>query len=403
MDSAPRFRFSRLVERNLANRPYRNIATVFVFAIVAATLFSSQYLTSGAEKSLNAGISRMGADIMVVPEGYTHEGETILLTGRPTSFFFEDAGYEEISRIPGVAKASPQIYIATLFASCCAAPVQMIAIDPERDFTISPWLAENPGVTLRKDDIIIGSAIIQNVGKDLMFYGHTFHVVGILGQTGTGVDNSVFTRFEDAYVMADESGEKAVKKLTIPRGMVSAVLVKVKPGASPKEVAAGIRKTVPGTKTILPDGLLSAVSGQLGAVTQLLEGSAIAVVILSIPLLGTVSAMVAHERRKELAILRALGATKGFTILLMLTEAFTLAVIGGLVGVGVASGLLFLYQDYIRFSLEIPFIVPAPLALLSGAGVALLLTVGIAGISSLYPVLLVTRADPWEGIRGGEP
>ena len=197
---------------------------------------------SGAEQSLNAGISRMGADILVVPEEYTQAGETILLTGRPTSFFFEDSGYEQISRISGVAKASPQIYIATLFASCCAAPVQMIAIDPERDFTISAWVKQNPGVTLGKDDIIIGSAIIQNVGKDLMFYGHTFHVVGILGTTGMGVDNSVFTRIEDAYIMADESGEKAVKKLTIPRGRVSAVLVKVDPGTSPEAVAAEIRR-----------------------------------------------------------------------------------------------------------------------------------------------------------------
>jgi putative ABC transport system permease protein len=403
MDRAPRFSFARLVGRNLANRPYRNLATVFVFAIVAATLFSSQYLMAGAEQSLNAGLSRMGADILVVPEEYTHEGETILLTGQPTSFFFEDTGFEQISRVPGVAKASPQIYIATLFASCCAAPVQMIAIDPERDFTISPWLEENPGVTLQKDDIIIGSAIIQNVGKDLMFYGHSFHVAGILGQTGTGVDNSVFTRIEDAYVMADESGEKAVKKLVIPPRMVSAVLVKVEPGASPEAVAAGIRSAVPGTKTILPNGLLSAVSGQLGGVMQLLYGSALAVTILSIPLLGLVSAMVAHEQRRETSILRALGATKAFVIRLVLTEAFTLAIAGGLVGVGVAAGLLFLYQDFIRFSLEIPFIVPAPLAILSGAGSALLLTIGIGGISSLYPVVLVTRAEPYEAIRRAEP
>ena len=223
----------RLLKQNLAHHPYRNLATVFAFAFIAATLFSSQYLVNGAQSSLDTGISRMGADILVVPEEYAHEGESVILTGQPSSFFFEDSGFETISRIPGVAKASPQIYIATLFASCCAAPVQMIAIDPENDFTISTWLKNNPGIKLGKDDIIIGNAVVMDVGKDLIFYGHRFHVVGILERTGMGVDNSVFTRFEDAYVMADESALKAVKKVTIPPGKVSAVLVKVDPGPPP--------------------------------------------------------------------------------------------------------------------------------------------------------------------------
>ena len=232
MSNPPGFRFFSLVLQNLKNRPYRNIATVFSFAVIAATLFSSQYLIHGAEQSLDSGMSRMGADILVVPEEYAGAGQTVLLIGQPNSFFFNNSGFEKITRIPGVVKASPQIYIATLFASCCAAPVQMIAIDQENDFTVSPWLKANPDVKMGKDDMIIGSAIIQNTGNDLMFYGHTFHVVGILERTGTGIDNSVFVRFEDAYVMADESDVKAVKKLTIPPGMVSAVLVKVDPGAS---------------------------------------------------------------------------------------------------------------------------------------------------------------------------
>jgi putative ABC transport system permease protein len=403
MNKPSGFRFSNLVGRNLANRPYRNIATVFAFAFIAGTLFSSQFLMNGAEQSLDAGMNRLGADILVVPEEYVFEGETVLLTGEPTSFFFENAGFEKISRIPGVAKASPQIYIATLFAWCCAAPVQMIAIDPATDFTVSAWLVENPGVKLGEDDIIIGNNIIQDVGKDLMFYGHNFHVVGILDQTGMGVDNSVFTRFEDAYVMAEESETKAVKKLTIPKGMVSVVLVKVDPGTSPSVVAAEIERQVPGTRTILPDGLLNAVSGQLGAVTRLLYGSTVAITIVSIPLLGLVSAMVAHERRREISILRALGATRGFVVRLMLAESFALAIIGSLIGIGVAAGILVIYQDFITFGLKIPFIVPRPLAVAVEGGSTLLLSIGIAGIASLYPALQIIRSEPYENIRGGEP
>jgi putative ABC transport system permease protein len=402
MSTSHEFGFFLLLVRNLANHPYRNIATIFAFAFIAATLFSSQYLMNGAQESLDTGMSRMGADILVVPEAYAAAGQTVILSGQPSGFFFEDANFEKISRIPGVAKASPQIYIATLFASCCAAPLQMIAIDPEKDFTIGTWLKENPGVKLGKDDMIIGSAVIQNVGNDLLFYGHTFHVVGILEQTGMGVDNSVFIRFEDAYVMADESELKAVKKLTIPPGMVSSVLVKVDPGTSAADVAREIQDQVPGTKTITPNGLLNTVSGQLGAVRRLLQGTTLAVTIVSIPLLAFISAMVAHERRKDVAILQALGATKAFVMRLMLAESFSIAIIGGLIGMGAAAIVLVFFQDFIATSLKIPFIIPSPYAILVDGGTALFLCAGIGGIASLYPAILINRSEPYETIRKGE-
>ena len=402
MSTSHEFGFFRLLVRNLANHPYRNIATIFAFACIAATLFSSQFLMNGTTASLDRGISRMGADILVVPEEYVAAGQTVILSGQPSSFFFEDTNYDKISSIHGVEKASPQIYIATLFASCCAAPLQMIAIDPENDFTIAPWLKENPGVKLGKDDMIIGSAVIQNVGNDLFFYGHTFHVVGILGQTGMGVDNSVFIRFEDAYVMAEESELKAVKKLIIPPEMVSSVLVKVDPGASPADVAREIQDQVPGTKTITPNGLLNTVSGQLGAVRRLLQGTTLAVTIVSIPLLACISAMVAHERRKDFAILRSIGAKKTYVISLLFAESFSIAVIGGLIGIGASAVILVLFQDFIASSLNIPFIIPSPLAILVNGITALILCTVIGGIASLYPAIQISRSDSYETIRKGE-
>ena len=402
MSDAPGLRLSRMVGQNLRNRPFRSLATIFAFAIIASTFFSSQYLMSGAQQSLDAGISRMGADILVVPTEYSHTGQSVILTGEPSTFFLEGSSVDTISRIPGVAKASPQIYLATLHASCCAAPVQMIAVDPERDFTVSTWLKENPGITLGKDDMIIGSAVVQDIGKDLQFFGHTYYVVGQLQQTGMGVDNSVFVRSEDAYVMADESGEKAVKKLTIPEGMVSLVLVKVDPQISPASVAAEIERQVPTTKTILPNGLLNAVSGQLYAVTRLLYGSAIAVTVVSVPLLGLLAAMVTHERRREVSILRALGAKNSFVAGLMLAESFSLAIVGGILGIGMAVGILVSYQDLISQVLKIPFLIPSPLTILAQGGDALLLLIGIAGVSSLYPIYRIIRSEPYETIRKGE-
>lgn len=399
----PDFGFFRLVIRNLRNRPWRNLAAVLAFAIIAGTLFSAQYLMNGAKESLDSGIDRLGADIMVVPAEYSAAGESVLLTGRPTSFYFQDESFAKIAEIPGVAKASPEIFIGTLYGhSCCSGAVQIIAIDPARDFTIASWLQENPGLKMGKDDVIVGNVINGDIGSDLLFYGHTFHILGRMDMTGLpGVDMAVFTRAEDAYVMAAESGKKAAQKLTIPPGMVSAVLVRVEPGVSRDEVAANIRNSVPGTKTITPDGLMNSISSQLGAITLLLYGSTIAVTTISVPLLGFISAMVAHERRKEVALMRALGAPGSFVFRLMAGESLSLAIIGGLTGITVAALLLAMFQDLLAVSLKIPFGVPSLPSILWGAVSSLLLTVAIGGIATLWPTMLVSRSEPWETIRKG--
>ena len=405
MSNPPGLGFFRLVLSNITHRPQRNGATIIAFAIIAASLFSALYLTSGALQSLDAGMTRMGADILVVPEGYSAVAQTVILMGEPSSFFFNDSGFEQISKIPGVAKASPQIFIATLAGqACCSAPVQLIAIDPEHDFTVANWLKENPGVVMGKDDIIVGTMISGDIGSDLLFFGHTFHIVGRLAKTGMmGVDCAIFTRVDDAYVMADESSVKAVRKLTIPRGMVSAVLVKVDPATPPGTVATRIQAQIPGTKTITPNGLLSSVTGQLAAVTHLLYGSTLAVMILSVPLLGFISAMVANERKREVAIFRALGAKKSQVLHLMLAESFTLSVVGGLIGIAAAAVVLVSFQDFIAFSLKIPLNIPSPLTVMMNAGSALIICIGIGGIASLYPALMVNRMEPYETIRKGKP
>jgi putative ABC transport system permease protein len=404
MRDTTEFSFFRLVWRNITNRPWRNIATILAFAVIAATLFSAQYLTSGATQSLDAGMNRMGADILVVPEEYNRQAETVILMGEPSSFFFKDSSFNQLSKIPGVARASPQIYVATLQGqACCSGEVQIVAIDPANDFTIAPWLKENPGVTLGKDDVIVGGRITGDIGSDLRFYGHMFHIVGRLEKTGTGVDMSVFTRIEDVDVMAEESGEKAVRTLTIPEGKVSAVLVKLEPGASPSVVAGEIRRTVAGSKTITPNGLLSAVTGQLGTIIRILYGLTLAVTVVSIPLVGFVSAMVAHERRRELAILRALGATKSAVVILMIGESFAIALLGAMAGIGAAAVILIFFQDFIATSLKIPFIIPSPLAILSGGGISLALCAGIGGIAAIYPAWRIIRSEPYETIRKGEP
>ena len=124
---------------------------------------------------------------------------------------------------------------------------------------------------------------------------------------------------------------------------------------------------------------------------------------MSVPLLGFISAMVAHERRREIAIFRALGAKKSSVLHLMLAESFTISIVGGFIGILVAAGLFVFFQDFIAVTLKIPFNIPSPLTILMNGGSPLVLCIGIGGIASLYPAFLTNRSEPYETIRKGQP
>jgi putative ABC transport system permease protein len=185
--------------------------------------------------------------------------------------------------------------------------------------------------------------------------------------------------------------------------MVSTVLVRVVPGSDPAAVAETIRAEVPGTKTILPAGLIGTVSSRLGSVSSLLYGSGLVVTLVTIPLLASLAAMVAHERRKETAILRALGAPRFFVRNLLIAEAVLLSLAGALAGIAIAALCLLAFQNLIAFSLKIPFTVPAAGAILAAALRALLIPVAAGGIATLWPAIRATTQDPYSVIREADP
>src|SRR4030042_6019160 len=234
-----------IIGKNIRHRPYRNGALILSFAFIAASLFSGQSLLHGPSESIETGVARMGADLIVVPERYRMEAMDIVLRGEPSPFVFDSSNVARVASVEGVERVAPNLYIASLTASCCDVPVQIIAYDPERDFTLKPWLAESQKRPLGKDDIIVGNRIMGDIGTPLKFYGHDFNIAQRMEPAGMGVDCSISMSFDDAFVMPDESAQKAVKPLLLPAEKVSAVLVKVNDVKETEEVAARTAESVP--------------------------------------------------------------------------------------------------------------------------------------------------------------
>ena len=392
----------KIIKKNILYRPFRNGALIFCFALIAASLFSGNYILDGATESVSSGISRLGADVIVVPKDYTGESEAVILRGEPSTFFFETDVLPIIEGIKGVSRVAPQIYISTVNGTFSTKPVQIIGFDPDRDFTITPWLDKNNHVALKKDEVLVGSQIISDIGTKLRFYGHEFTITGKLQPTGTGVDTSVFVRTEDAYTMAEESKERSSFPLHLPDIKYSAILVKVDNASQADEISYQIVNSIWGVKVITPEVLISTVSNQLNSLTRLLYLTAIVATILSLPLISLISVIAVNERVREIGVLRALGATKGLIFRLTFGETLVISAFGGTIGVVLSLIFLITLQDYIGTITRLPLTAPDIWTMILLGCSSIAMTTIIGGIASLYPAYRSAVMDPYSAIRSGE-
>ena len=387
----------RLALNNIRGSAFRS-AVIFLSVLgVASFLLGTTLVISGAQNSLNVGIARLGADILVVPEGAETKVETALLMGKPTNVWMPESKIDEIAAVPGVEAVSPQIYLQSLYgAPCCSVSEMFLVVyDPATDFTVKPWLEKELGRPLVKGEVIGGSYIFVPAGeKYITLYGYNTTLVGNLGATGTGIDQTLFMSYETAQDMAKSSITTAVSPLVIPPGQISEVMVKITPGADRHKVALDILLNVLGVVPLESPNMFGQFRHQM---TGLLWGFvAIMVVfwVLSAVLIGLVFSMAANERKREIAVLRALGATRFYVFRSILAEAVILALGGALLGVILSTFVIYLFRNYITASLGMPFLFPGWPSFLGlvAAGTAFILATVILAV--LLSALRVSRMEP---------
>ena len=110
------------------------------------------------------------------------------------------------------------------------------------------------------------------------------------------------------------------------------------------------------------------------------------VVIIALPLIALISAMVAHERQREIGLLKSMGAKRKIIFFLVITESLVLAAIGGIAGVGASMFAFFLMNDQgiLNSALQVSFRMPPLPDIVQMASLALLVVIAIGSISSLW-------------------
>jgi putative ABC transport system permease protein len=265
---------------------------------------------------------------------------------------------------------------------------------------VTPWLKRSIGRGLETGEVFGGSYIFVPPGdKGITLYGTTVTLKGNLEATGTGLDQTLFMTLDTARMLAEKSLSAAVEPLKIPNDEISTVMVKLQPGANRHRVTLDMLKQLTGVTPIESPNLFGIYRQQMDGLMWGFLAIMIMVWIIAVILIGMVFSMAANERRREIAVIRAIGGTRLFAIRSIVAEAAVLALIAGLLGIILSAWLMYLFKDMLAGSLRMPFLFPSfsSLAWLALGGIAItLVTVTLA---AFFPALRTTGREPAIAMR----
>ncbi len=426
----------RLVLRNVLGSLFRSGAIFACAALVASLSLLATLVVREAEAGLRRNLSRLGADVQVIPWGtMAPEFDGAHLVGMMTERWMPRAYLERIARVAGVQAVTPQLYLSTLTASDggesrasdslsgsassasdsfgalgrgsydssgadSSGEVYLVAYDPATDFVLGPWLEHDPLGTLRLGEAVAG-VNVPDAGGDgkLQAFGYPLKLVRRLQETGSDVDQALFVSFDTAGAILEEVQRQPEPAFELAPESISSAMVKVQLGSDPHEVAVRILEQVPGVVPLESTGFFQTQRSQMVGLLRTVLVLAAVTWLLSMVFVGLVFTLAANERRREMGTLRALGATSGLILRTLLLEGVALAVAGGLVGIGLAILVVGLFDQQIALTTGIQLALPPPLILAGLAAAGLALAVLSVTVAAWLPARRLSREEPALSMR----
>jgi putative ABC transport system permease protein len=250
------------------------------------------------------------------------------------------------------------------------------------------WLTD---ATASYSNVVLGAVAAQRFGivaldeGTQMFLGDEwFTIVGVLDEfpLSPDLDRAVFIGKDVAATVFEiELNPSAIYVRTTPDTIdaVRGVLPSTVDPESPDEVSVSRPTDVLEAQQAADTAFTSLFLG-LGAVALLVGGIGIANVMV----------IAVIERRNEIGLRRALGATRAHVRRQFLVESLLLSALGGAAGVGLGVAVTYGYATYEGWIVVIPRI-----AVVGGFAAA----IAIGAIAGLYPAMRAARLAPTEALR----
>jgi putative ABC transport system permease protein len=380
----------RLATVGLRTRKLRAGLSALGIAIGVAAIVAVLGLSSSASAGLLNEISSLGTNLLVVENGQTLSGATAELP---------EAAPPMIARIDGVtqveetAALSGDVYRSPLIPAIDTNAIGIEAASLGLLRTVGTTVAQGSYLNAATDQepvAVLGAAAAQRLGIDRVYPGERIwagnmwlYVAGILNPAvlAPDVDSSILIGFSAAEHYLGFDGHPSTIYVRAQDGHVDGVDSLLGATANPQN---------PGEVDVSqPSAALVAQADAQGAFDDLFLG--LGAVALLVGAVGVANIMIISvlERRSEIGLRRALGATRGHIRVQFLAEAVLLALIGGAVGVGAGALSTAVYASAKHELVVIP-------ALAWGGGIGAAILIG--AVAGLWPALRAARMSPTQAL-----
>ncbi len=395
-----------LIKHAIRMRKTQSAATLLSVALSAAVVFALALSFQGVQGGLGASRERLGADIVVVPAdaAVSLDQNALLFSGAPANMYMDAAMEARVAAVGGVERTTAQFYGQTLDASCCSAtePARLIGYDAATDWVVAPWADRQTDGGLEVGEVVVGCNLADDFADGGTVLGRNVEVAAVLDATGTDMDGSVLMDMDQVRAFVKDTEELAYlwDEHGSPDGLISCILVETAEGQR-DEVAAELA-ALEGVAVIEASGAVEEAAGQMGALFSIMAGAAALLVAATLFQLFARFFSLAWDRRAELALYRALGASRREVSRLIAGEAAVL--VGGGAAAGLALGaLLYLaVPGMLAGAGSFPYVAPGlgAVALTALAVVALYALIGLAAVA--WPLARAGRIDPSSAMQTGD-
>lgn len=396
-----------LIWKNITRRRTQSVLTVTITMLTVMVFV----MVLGVFQTVNQGLAlsreRLGADAVLIPKYASADGSDLLFTAIPENIYMPIKAVEQAKALDGVAAMTPQFYCQTLALSCCepGEEARIIGYDSATDFILKPYLDEEHQNGITEEQLLVGSNFEEDdlVGYNYLVLGRKFKVTAMLQATGTGMDSTIFMDIRTAQDMCLESEVLRQDWTTKdPHDYISVIMIKFADGTDPEAFVKQVEESGMEAKCLLTGDTISSLQSQLEVTMQVMFALWIASLLIAVlSLVGRFNAL-AKERKKEIGLLRAIGLKKGHVFGLIIGETCTMALMGGLLGSGIAlvcmNPIIDMLKDAFKLS---PSVWSHSLALLCG-GAGVLLAAVLGFVSAVTPAVKSASMDPQTAITQGE-
>jgi putative ABC transport system permease protein len=380
-----------LASVGLRTRKLRASLSALGIAIGVAAIVAVLGLAASSQAGLLAEISRLGTNLLAVQNGQSFTGGTAELPVTAPGM---------IGQLPGVTAVQDTgtVHNVNAYRSPRIPSIDTNALSVEASTMGLPSLVGTSlaqgrylnAATAREPVAVLGAAAAQRLGIDRIWPGmriwvggQWFYVVGILQPAilAPEIDSSVLVGFPAAEKYLGFDGHPSQIYLRATTSQVRAVDNLLAAQANPEypsEVAVS-----------QPSAALTAQADTAGAFDTLFLG--LGAVALLVGAVGVANIMVISvlERRQEIGLRRALGATRGQIRTQFLSEAILLTLAGGAAGVIAGAISTAVYAHTKGWAVVIP-----PQAWAGGLTAAIL----IGAAAGLLPAIRAARLSPTQAL-----